>query len=245
MEGVSVIGINFVDTSPLNSHGAVNDHIQFVYTWMFWASVVVGVLVSVAILYSFFRFRRKTDDEQPRQVHGNTRLEIAWTIVPFLILVSLFGITAANMGFISDPPSDRPHLSVKIQAQRFAWTMFYTGKKQRTSHREVSSVTPQDVKREANLPQDKPNGLLVPADTPVDIQLTSTDVIHSFYIPALAGQENAVPGQTNHFWLEARPGKYYGQCTELCGDGHAGMVLEIDALPKDKFQQWLYQQEAT
>lgn len=234
----------FVDTSPLHSSGPVDDHMQTVYTWMFWASVAVGALVSSAILYSFFRFRRRHDDEQPRQVHGNTRLEIAWTVVPFVILIALFSLTAANMGFISDPPADQKPLSVVIQAQRFSWVMMYTGRRQRTSHREVSSVSPQNVKNEATLPPDKPNGLVIPADTPVDVQLTSLDVNHSFYIPALAGQMNAIPGQTNHFWLQARAGKYFGQCTELCGNGHAGMLLEVDALPKAKFQQWLYQQEA-
>ena len=86
--------------------------------------------------------------------------------------------------------------------------------------------------------------LNVPADTPVALTVTSTDVNHSLYIPNLAGQVNAIPGQTNYIWFQARPGTYYGQCTELCGVGHAGMLLEVHAMPNDKFQQWLAGQKA-
>ena len=69
-------------------------------------------------------------------------------------------------------------------------------------------------------------------------------VNHSFYVPSLAGQINALPGQTNHMWLQARLGHYYGQCTELCGTGHATMLLEVVAMPQAKFDQWLLQQAA-
>lgn len=220
-----LLAVNFVDTSPLHSGGPVDDHMQYVFGFMFWASVAVGGLVSVALVYAFFRFRRR-DEDDPSQFHGNTKLEIAWTLVPFLILVTLFGITAANMGFIYDPPGKA--MNVKVTGQRFSWTFDYLGKKKKSGTDVTSTTT-----------------LHVPADTPIALDLVSTDVIHSFYVPSLAGQLNNVPGQVNHMWFQAREGHYYGQCTELCGAGHSAMLLEVDAVPKDKFQDWLYQQEAT
>jgi len=198
---------------------------QFVYGWVFWVSIVLGVLVAGALLYAMFKFRRR-DEEDPPQFHGNTKLELTWTAIPFLIFVSLFGITLANMGFIDTAPEGA--MQVHVVGKQFSWTFEYAGKHGRTSGKDVKSLTT----------------LKIPADTPVALDLTSPDVNHSFYVPSLAGQVNAIPGQTNHMWLEAREGHYYGQCTELCGNNHAGMLLEVDSMPKAKFQEWLYSQEA-
>jgi heme/copper-type cytochrome/quinol oxidase subunit 2 len=161
-------------------------------------------------------------------------------------------------------------MHVTVIGQQFSWTFDYTGK-HTTSGNDVLSFTT----------------LYVPADTPVDLQVVSTDppcvikpngpttnpaaadraavlrqkldsgesladaisdqgcgVNHSFYVPSLAGQINALPGQTNHMWLQARTGHYYGQCTELCGTGHASMLLEVVSESQAKFDQWMLQQTA-
>jgi len=234
-----------VDTSPLHSGGTVDDRIQTVYTAVFWSSVVLGVFVAGLIVYAAFRFRRRADDDEPRQFHGNTRLEVGWTLLPLFVFLSLFALTAANMPFINDTPASAP-MSVTVIGQQFSWTFDYgtTGGGGR-----VQSF----------------GTLYVPVNTEVGLQIVSTDppcstkptlatgqsyaaaiskqgcgVNHSFYVPSLAGQMNAIPGQVNTLWLSARQGTYYGQCTELCGVGHAQMTVTIVALPSNQFQSCVY-----
>lgn len=208
-----------VDTSPLTSGGPVDDRIVLVYGVMFWIAVVVGIGVGGLVLFGAFRFRRKADDEEPKQVHGHTKLEIVWTAIPFVILIALFGLTAANMGFVADAPAGAK--TVEVTGSQYSWTYVYPWL-HNSAGRPVSTVTK----------------MVVPSDTPIALDLMSKDVNHSFYVPNLAGQMNAIPGQTNHMWLQARVGNYYGQCTELCGTGHAIMLIEVVALDPPQYQAW-------
>ena len=190
--------------------GPVNNTELTVYTAIFWASVVLGVFVAGMLLFAFFRFRRKHDDEEPEQVHGNSRLELTWTTTPFVILFGLFILSAVGLIFVNDvgaSPKAAQAVNVHVEGEQFAWIATY------------------------------PNGqtsvgyLFVPVGTPVNLTLTSKDVIHSLYIPGLMGQRNAVPGQNNNAWLEAdQAGVWYGQCTELCGWGHYNMKIQVVAL---------------
>jgi len=113
-----------VDTSPLHSGGTVDDTMQFVYTWVFWLSVILGTIVAALLLYAYFRFRRRSDDDEPEQVHGNTRLEITWTIIPLAVFLSLFALTAFNMPFVNDTPASAS-MSVTVVGQQFSWTFDY------------------------------------------------------------------------------------------------------------------------
>jgi cytochrome c oxidase subunit II len=233
-----------VDTSPLHSGGTVDDTMQFVYGWVFWASVVLGSIVAALLVYAFFRFRRRSDDDDPSQVHGNTRLEITWTLIPLAIFLSLFGLTAYNMPFVNDTPKNAP-MSVTVIGVQFAWSFDYG---MGSNGKRVQSF----------------GTLYVPENTDVGLEVVSTDppckppqvssgqsfaaavaaegcgVNHSFFVPSLAGQINAIPGQVNHLWFNARQGTYYGQCTELCGIGHAKMLLTVVSLPSNKFQSCVF-----
>ncbi|HEV3125181.1 MAG TPA: cytochrome c oxidase subunit II [Candidatus Dormibacteraeota bacterium] len=227
-----------VDTSPLHSAGPVNDHINFVYTFIFWTSVVIFFGVASAIVYFALRFRRKSDDEEPVQTHGNNRLEVIWTAIPFAILATLFGITASNMSFITSAPANS--MKVCVEGVQFSWTFYYEdscGTPHATSGGRVS-YRPAD-------PAVVSSGggkLYIPVGKPVALEVVSDDVNHSFYVPRLAGQVNAIPGQPNHMWLQAdRAGEFKGQCTELCGSGHAGMLLDVIAIPTDNFDTCLNQ----
>jgi cytochrome c oxidase subunit II len=270
---VNPLATNLVDTSPDHPGGPVADSMHFVFNWVLGLSLLLGGFTVVMLLYSMFRFRRKHDDDDPRQFHGNTRLELFWTAVPLVVFMSIFSLTVSQMGFINDAPASTattPVMNVTVIGQQFSWTFDYTGQ-HNTSGNDVQSFTT----------------LNVPADVPVDLQVVSTDppcvtkpnlsastadaaqrvatlrqklssgesladaisdqgcgVDHSFYVPSLAGQINALPGQTNHMWLQARLGHYYGQCTELCGTGHATMLLEVVAMPQTQFDHWLLQQAA-
>jgi cytochrome c oxidase subunit 2 len=230
--------IAFYDSSPLHPGGPVEDRIQTVYTPIFWASVVLFVFVAGLILYSALRFRRKSDDEEPAQITHNNKLELTWTIVPFLILGSLFFVTAANMGFIRNPPDGA--LKVCVLGQRFAWSYYYN----------TDCGTAVQVKGGENgdtklnytniIGKKAASVLIVPAGKPISLEVVSADVNHSFYLPTLGGQINAIPNQLNHMWFQAdKVGKYYGQCTELCGDNHYAMEIVVQAVPGDQFQAYL------
>ena len=248
-----------VDTSPLHSGGTVDDRMQAIYTAVFWSSVVLGVVVSGLIIYAAFRFRRRRDSDEPRQFHGNTRLEIGWTLLPLFVFLSLFAFTAANMPFINDIPqgalsaaaSGNQGSVVTIIGVQFSWTFDYGAT---SSGKRIQSFST----------------LYVPEDTDVGLYVVSTDppcstkvqpvsgadnpekgyaqaisnqgcgVNHSFYTPSLAGQINAIPGQVNNLWVNARQGSYYGQCTELCGSGHNQMEYTVIALPNNKFQSCVF-----
>jgi cytochrome c oxidase subunit II len=230
--------IAFVDSSPLHPQGPVDEHIQHVYTPIFWASLALFVFVAGLIIYSALRFRRKSDDEEPAQIHGNNKLEIAWTIVPFGILFSLFIVTAVNMNFITQAPDGA--LKVCVLGQRFSWSYFYN----------TGCGSAVQVKGGENggtklsytniLGKRAVSSLKVPAGRPIALEVVSADVNHSFYVPTLGGQINAIPNQLNHMWFQAdKPGKYYGQCTELCGDNHYAMEIVVEAVPGDQFQAFL------
>jgi cytochrome c oxidase subunit II len=247
-----------VDTSPLNPHGSVDTHMQNVFFWIFWVSVAIGVGVTGMLLYGFFKFRRKSDDEEPEQFHGNTRLEITWTILPFGILVALFVLSAVNMSYVVSTPANATRVSVV--GEQFDWKFFYEDSKTLSPDGKVVfsgsglAATPTNP--------DPSSVMFVAENTPTSLFISSTDgptkcdgkgagglqptkgqtfaqyaadlgcgVNHSFYIPTLAGQMNAIPGQVNQMWFDAQPGKYYGQCTELCGVGHPQMLIEVVSVP--------------
>ena len=225
------------DTSPLHSAGPVSSTQNDVYFWIFWASVVVFFGVATLIIYSAIRFRRRHDDDEPRQVHGNSRLEIAWTLIPLAILLSLFGYTASKMPFLASAPADS--MRVCVEGQQFQWNYYYEnscgeGKLVPSGRR---SFRPADKSVITSTSE-----LYVPVGKPVALELVSSDVNHSYYVPRLAGQVNAIPGQVNHLWLQAdAPGIYLGQCTELCGAGHAIMTLAVIALSDQQFQACMAQ----
>jgi len=209
----------FVDMSPLHPAGPVSNHINDVFWPLFWVSVAVTTAVSLTILYSAVRFRRKHDDEEPVQTHGNNKLEIGWTVVPFLILISLFVLTAANMGVIASTPDGA--MKIKVTGVRFYWQFDYGVKK--ANGKELTTI----------------KDFYIPVGRPVALDVTSIDVNHSLFMPNIDGQINAIPGQTNHIWFQIdRPGDYTGQCTELCGDGHWTMDLTVHAMSQSDFDAW-------
>jgi cytochrome c oxidase subunit II len=235
---------SYYDSSPLHPGGPVDAHIQRVYTPIFWASVVLFGFVSLLIIYSALRFRRRSDDEEPAQVHGNNRLEVAWTVVPFVILFGLFIVTAANMGYITTAPANA--LRVCVVGQRFAWTYYYNTGCGRTVQVKGGENHDTRLGYAGVMGKRAASTLEVPAGQPVALEVVSADVNHSFYLPTLAGQINAIPNQINHMWFQAdRPGKYYGQCTELCGDNHYAMEIVVEAVPAGQFQAFLAKMDSS
>jgi cytochrome c oxidase subunit 2 len=232
------------NTGPLTPGGALGDRVQSVYTVVFWSSVVLGGIVAGLLIYAFFRFRRRSDDDEPAQFHGNTRLEIGWTLVPLAVFLALFVVTAVNMPFVNDIHANS--MRVTVIGVQFNWTFDY-GTTSTGSRIQSFSVL--------YLPENTDVGLdIVSTDPPCDakpvpaagqtfaeaLSAEGCGVNHSLYLASLNQQMNALPGQTNHAPIDARAGTYYGQCTELCGTGHAQMTYTVIALPNNKFQSCVF-----
>src|SRR6266851_1448390 len=198
-----------------------------VISQLFWFTLVLATIVFVLVegllIYSSLRFRRRAalPALEPPQIHGNTRLEVMWATVPALILIGLFGITVSRLGDLSQLPTDPNTLHISVTGKQFQWEFAYGN----------SGV--------------KSNDLHIPVGTPLVFEVTSTDVIHSFWVPDLYGKIDANPGRVNRITFRAnKPGEYRGVCAELCGAGHSGMLFRVEAVSQGEFETWLQQQQA-
>lgn len=210
----------------LTRKGDLSDRITDLFSITLAIAVVVFVLVEGGLLFILFRYRRRpADDRLPAQTHGSTPLEIGWTIVPVLILAALAIPTVSTIRYLSDTPDNA--LEVNVTAQQWWWAFNYPGQ----------NVTTADE-------------MYIPVGRPVKVTLQSNDVIHSFWVPHLAGKTDVVPSKNpkqklNTMWFNAKePGRYSGQCAEFCALSHAKMKFTVVAVPEDQFNTWIQQQLA-
>jgi cytochrome c oxidase subunit 2 len=204
---------------------------------VFWVAVGVFIVVEGGIVWILVRFRHRKDrgDRLPPQTHGNTRLEIGWTIAPALVLAGVMIPTIATIWDLArQPPADALH--VTVEGHQWWWGFRYTDDDMRTSYDEP--ITTADV-------------LVIPEDRVVWFSLKSEGgfiqgenpdymVIHSFWIPELAGKQDVVPGRTNHILMQAdQPGTYTGQCAEFCGLQHGRMKVRVVALSQADWEAWV------
>jgi cytochrome c oxidase subunit II len=202
-----------IDVSPLNPAGPNAQDIVNIYTSIFWIAMAVLVIVGGLIVFAALRFRRR-DDREPAQVHGNTRLEIVWTAIPVLIVSFLFVRTTLRMDNVRNGPP--PNVTVQVTGIQWAWTYKYPNGRTSTGR------------------------MVIPVGQVVRLQVTSRDVLHSFWVPRLGGQVYAIPGQTNHGWIQAdKAGQYFGECNELCGLAHYAMSVEVLAVSAKDYQDFL------
>jgi cytochrome c oxidase subunit 2 len=193
---------------PAGPASSAMDHI---YRAVLGVTVTIFVLVGGWLLYSALRFRVRRGETyaEPPQVHGSTRLEIAWTIVPVLVLIVLSAYTLDHVGTVKDAPSDS--MVVNVLAQQFSFSYVYG------ANSGVVGKAPST-----------PSTLVVPQNTPVKVLVRSKDVNHDWWVPALGPKIDAIPGQTNTTWFKATStGTFRGQCAEFCGIGHATMLITV------------------
>jgi cytochrome c oxidase subunit 2 len=197
-----------------------------------WLSVAISVFVLGLIIYCIYRFSEKANPTPSKTTH-NTLIEVAWTIVPVLILVAVaipsFRLLRTQL---SDPKAD---VLVKVIGHAWYWSYEY----------------PADqgggFAFDANLDEDKQprllgtdNDMVVPINKIVKIQVTAADVLHSWAMPSFGFKIDAVPGRLNQFWFKAdREGTYHGQCSELCGQRHAYMPITVRVVSDEAYAQWL------
>ena len=209
--------------TPVEPRSPNADAINDAYNWVTIFTAAIFLLVQGALLLFIIRYRRRRRlrTEDGAQVHGNTNLELAWTVAPVLILVAIGSFVFWKLPSIQNVPAASAaggRVDVEVSGYRYYWNFEYPNG--------VVSV----------------DRLRAPVDQTVRLEITAPEfeVIHSWWIPALGGKFDAIPGVVNESWFRATaPGTYRGQCAEFCGTQHAAMTASVEALPREEFESWL------
>ncbi len=216
--------------TPASDRG---DAIKTAYEITFVFAAVIFAVVTGMIVWASLRFRRKPgDDTLPRQTHGNTTVEIIWTVIQSIIVLVLFIVSATTLNKVD---AATPGMNITVTGFQWQWTFTYQDIKD-------SNGTPLSVTgRSGNPPIEPVLGLQI--DRPVTFHLESADVIHSFYIPVFLFKRDVVPGLHNQFSLTPnRLGTFDGKCAELCGLLHSEMLFQVQIMTKDRFDAWTQQE---
>jgi cytochrome c oxidase subunit 2 len=198
---------------PISDFARIGDDIQ---TQTFYWALGVFVLVEGALLYAIFRFRGKPDDPEPRQIHGNTTIEIIWTVIPALILAAIAVPTVRGIFATSAIPA-ADALKVQVVGHQWWWEFRYP---------DLGITTA--------------NELHIPVGQTVSLRMGTADVVHSFWPPRFAGKRDVFPNRETRLWFKAEQvGEYPGQCAEFCGIQHGRMAFRVRAQTPDDFQSWV------
>lgn len=215
------------------------DDIDSLYKIILYVGILIFLIVEGTLIWALVRHRASREGAEPAQIRGNTPLELGWTMGAALILVVLGVITFVFLADIENPPASEPDglasgvevaaigqskppgeaktLNIHVNGQQYLWRYDYPGKDAYAYHR-----------------------MVVPINTTVTLDITSSDVIHSWWIPKLGGKADATPGHTNQTWFRiSKPGTYLGQCAELCGDNHADMRAEVVAVRPEEYESYI------
>lgn len=206
----------------------------------FIAAIVVGVITGGLIIWSIIRYRRRTDDV-PRQFQYHFGLEFAYTVIPIVIVLILFGFTVVTENAV-DNIAPHPAAQIDVNAFQWGWQFTYAGQGVSVEGETLNDPDPVGLNLGVCAPADHclGPGLIVPAGKTVRIYLRSKDTIHGFYVPQFNFSRYAQPGVLNKFDLTVQhTGVYRAQCTQFCGLYHSEMFFHVVALPPAQFQQWL------
>jgi cytochrome c oxidase subunit 2 len=185
---------------------------------------VIFVVVASLLVYAVVKFRvtPANVNREPAQVYGSTQIELAWTIVPLLIVLVLFAATARVIHAIQDAPQPPTALEVTVIGHQFWWEYRYPG---------LGVVTANEL----HIPVSDPS-----RPRPTFLKLLSADTDHSFWIPQLGGKTDLIPNRVNHLWMDPhRPGMFLGQCAQYCGIQHAKMLQRVSVDTSDGFDAWI------
>jgi cytochrome c oxidase subunit 2 len=209
---------------------------DFLHNWILMPIITVITLFVLGLLFIvWFRFRETKNPVPSKNTH-NTFLEVAWTIVPALILVFIAVFSFPLLYQQLTIPT--PGLTVRAIGHQWFWSYEYPDNGNFTFEARV--VRKEDLQPGQTYLLDTDNEVVLPIETDIRIQITGSDVIHAWTIPAFGVKHDAVPGRTNESWFNIkRPGIYYGQCSELCGVEHAYMPIKVRAVTKEEYQAWV------
>jgi cytochrome c oxidase subunit II len=235
------------------SGGSPNaDQIDSLYKITLYIALVIFIAVEGALLYVLVKFRKRKG-AVPAQIHGNTRLEVSWTVAAAVILLALAVLTFAKLSSIQNPPNSGPNgallgeqngllyasterklppdgkaLNITVIGRQYIWQYIYPG-----ANEPDGLGAPYSYQE-----------MVVPTNTTVSLKIVSADVVHSWWVPELGGKFQAVPGYDNYTWFKiSKPGVFRGQCALLCGRGHARMIATVRAVAPAAFEAWLVRQK--
>lgn len=190
------------------------NQVDAIYAFLVGVSSIMTLLIFVGVCAFAIKYKRKSDREIPKPIHGSLRLEIAWSVLPFLVMLIMFFWGTKVYFENAVPPANA--MDVYVVGKQWMWKVQYP-----------------DGQREIN-------ELHVPVGQPVKLTMSSEDVIHSFFIPAFRVKHDVVPGRPNYLWFTAtKPGRYHLFCAEYCGTEHSGMIGWVTALAPNDYENWL------
>lgn len=237
------------------SGGSPNaNQINDLYKIVLYVALVIFVLVEGALGYVLWRYRARKG-AVAAQIHGNTRLEIGWTVGAAVILVGLAVLTLVKLSSIQNPVNSGPEGEHLVSDRQASHLYASTQRRLPPSGKalEITVVGRQFVWEYVYPGAKEPDGLgapysyeemVVPTDTTISLDIVSADVVHSWWVPQLGGKFQAVPGYHNYTWFKVeKPGIFRGQCALICGRGHARMIATVKAVPPAQFETWLANQK--
>jgi cytochrome c oxidase subunit II len=224
-------GISPIFPTPVSPNG---QDIYDTYIGISIPAIIIFIGVELALLWVVIRYRRSKQPAGyvPPQIHGNFRLEVVWTAIPLVVVlaIALYSFNELQKDF---QPISNYDFEVVVSGHQFGWNYTYPQAGGFTIHQEgtlAGDVTP----------------FVVPVNTLIRLRLQGTDVIHSWWVPAISGKTDAVPGYDNFTWLKIdRVGVWRGECAELCGVGHSTMQIIVQSMTQSDFAAWVQQQVAT
>lgn len=218
-----------------DAYSPVMERVHDFYTLLWVIQVVIVLLVLGILGYIIYRFNAQRNPVPSKTTH-NTLLEVVWTAVPIVILV-IIAIPSLKLLYYADRAQDYD-MTLKVTAHQWYWSYGYP------DHGDFNfdSILVAEEDLEEGQPRllTVDNHIVLPVDTKVQILVTTDDVIHNFAIPSLGLKIDATPGRVNETWVQInKEGIYYGMCSELCGVNHGFMPIQIEAVSKDRFAEWV------
>lgn len=225
----------------------LSGHIYSLHMIIFWVCCAIGVAVFGVMIYSMAKFRKSQGAVPDTKMVHDTKAEIIWTVIPVVILVAMAVPAARTLVQIEDTSGST--VNIKVTAYQWKWqyeylesgvNFFSTISRDSDAARQLGANI--DVNRVENYLLDVDNRMVVPVGAKVRLLITAQDVIHAWWVPALAIKKDAIPGFVNEAWFEVQPDKpgiYRGQCVELCGRDHAFMPIVVEAKSKEDYDAWL------
>ena len=218
------------------------DKIVAFHDLLFWIITAISVFVLALMLYVMVRFREKANPNPSKTTH-NTVIEIAWTVIPILILVFIAVPSFRLLYFADKAPEEEVEMTIKAIGKQWYWSYEYPDHGDFT----FDAVMVEEEDLEPGQPRllATDNALVLPVGTTIRVLVTASDVLHNFALPSFGIKLDAVPGRINETWAYVHPEHagevHYGQCSELCGVGHAYMPIMVKLLSKEDFAAWVEQ----
>ncbi|MGA7964322.1 MAG: cytochrome c oxidase subunit II [Gammaproteobacteria bacterium] len=230
----------------------ISHQVFALHMFAFWMMVGIAVVVFGALTWSIV-FHRRARGHEAAQFHENTKLEVVWSIAPFLILVAL--AIPGTIVLVHEQNYHHAQLRIRVTGYQWLWKYEYLSPSAKPLYGFYSRIALASEKRmtldsklspwsDKNYLEDVDHPLVVPTHEKILLLITSGDVIHSWWVPDLGGKQDAIPGFVTQMWINVeKPGTYRGVCNQVCGAGHAYMPIVVVAKPKREFEQWLQAHE--